>query len=1335
MSTAQRITSIRGILAGSSAALVMCLSPAPANASPADWPMWGYDASRAGATPVQLAEALHLHWVRELPEPRRAWPAQRDDLDKLEFDVSYTPVVLGERLFVGSMTNDSLTAYHLDTGEQLWRTYFDGPVRLAPAAWQDRVFAASDDGHLYCVDAATGRELWRYSPAPSEHRALGNQRVIHMWPARGGPVVFEDTVYFAAGVWPFQGTFIVALDARTGALVWENRGDGSDWQRQPHGGAFSFAGISPQGYLAATEDRLVVAGGRSTPALLDRATGDLIFTDVFGQGVGGYRVATDGTHFYNHGCQYRLSDGVRIGGRAHISNETLQRRARDLRRELDGDVFTELAAHGRLIVVTTKGTIYCFGPDTRQALTHRHAPDLPATRQDDAGQLAEALLQESGEHAGYALFMGVGNGDLLEQLALRSDLHLVGIDPDVQKIARLRRRFDAAGLYGTRISLLPGDPVTAAYPPYISSFIVVDPSVFAGDRDPQRIPVIFQRLRPYGGKAFIAITPEVSDTVRQDLEGSSLPGGRIGRGAGMLTVTREGPLPGAGQWTHQHANAANTVNSQDDVARTPLGILWYGGPTNEHVIPRHALGPRPQVAGGRVVVLGVETVSARDAYTGRELWVREFPGIGHAFTVMELEERWQRGDRVYMTNQPGASYIGSPYVSMPDSIYVRYQRQIHRLNPATGETIAVFRLPGEALPGEEVDWGHISVMDDLLITTSETHIFDDEKLGERNLNASSSQRIHVLDRFTGEERWSREAKIGFRHNAIVSASGRMFVIDGLSEDALKLFDRRGISPDAPSRVIAMEAKTGRVAWEADSHVFGTFLSYSAEHDILVEGGVRDGRSHLTDEPTDQMAARRGVDGELLWSRGGRYDGPVIIHGERVISARPGSTARSLRTGADLQYDHPLTGEKLGWDHGRTYGCGSANASNHLLLFRTGSAGYLDMQHNDGGTATLGGFKSGCTANMVAADGIVNAPDYTRTCTCSYQNQTSLGLIHMPDLDYWTFDRRLSRGRGPIRRLGINLGAPGNRPADDGTLWTAYPRGLMPSADIPVRIDTVQVKDTPVHIRSVQASQARETLPDSTLDGDSATQWSSRSNDEKLFREWIEFRLSAPIEIDRVGLLWVIPENTRFEIRTRLGQEEWQIMHEARGQSDGTDPETYRFDPVMADTVRIEIHDHQAEEKNSWSHIRQVRIGTLPFPDAYGYFLAKDFFRQPSLAVDAAQGLPWVAAWGIRGIRSMLVENLDGGNAPYTVTLHFSEPDAIGPGERRFDIHIQGQPVVRGFDVASTAGGTHRAITRTFPGVRLDDALALRFVPAEGTRYPPILSGVEIVREETQTAGR
>ncbi len=73
--------------------------------------------------------------------------------------------------------------------------------------------------------------------------------------------------------------------------------------------------------------------------------------------------------------------------------------------------------------------------------------------------------------------------------------------------------------------------------------------------------------------------------------------------------------------------------------------------------------------------------------------------------------------------------------------------------------------------------------------------------------------------------------------------------------------------------------------------------------------------------------------------------------------------------------------------------------------------------------------------------------------CSYQNQASLALIHMPEVAYWTFDYYASPSEPkPVRQVGINLGAPGNRYADNGTLWLEFPSVGGPSPDVPVRAE-------------------------------------------------------------------------------------------------------------------------------------------------------------------------------------------------------------------------------------------------------------------------------------------
>jgi hypothetical protein len=58
---------------------------------------------------------------------------------------------------------------------------------------------------------------------------------------------------------------------------------------------------------------------------------------------------------------------------------------------------------------------------------------------------------------------------------------------------------------------------------------------------------------------------------------------------------------------------------------------------------------------------------------------------------------------------------------------------------------------------------------------------------------------------------------------------------------------------------------------------------------------------------------------------------------------------------------------------------------------------------------------------------------------------------MPEVAYWTFDYYVSpREPKPVRQVGINLGAPGNRYADNGTLWLEFPSVGGPSPDVPVR---------------------------------------------------------------------------------------------------------------------------------------------------------------------------------------------------------------------------------------------------------------------------------------------
>jgi hypothetical protein len=76
---------------------------------------------------------------------------------------------------------------------------------------------------------------------------------------------------------------------------------------------------------------------------------------------------------------------------------------------------------------------------------------------------------------------------------------------------------------------------------------------------------------------------------------------------------------------------------------------------------------------------------------------------------------------------------------------------------------------------------------------------------------------------------------------------------------------------------------------------------------------------------------------------------------------------------------------------------------------------------------------------------------------------------------WTFNAFDWDGN-PVRRLGINLGAPGDRLADGGTLWLDWPSRGGPSPDVPVEVKGDKLDYFCYHASHVHAEPARGELP-------------------------------------------------------------------------------------------------------------------------------------------------------------------------------------------------------------------------------------------------------------------
>ncbi|KPL11331.1 hypothetical protein AMJ85_03850 [candidate division BRC1 bacterium SM23_51] len=1074
------------------------------NDLPPDWLTWRYDTNRTAASPYELPSTLDLQWVLELPTPAPAWPPTQT---KLQFDASYEPIVMGNKIIVPSMVHDSVTAYDTETGAEQWRFYADGPVRFAPVGSpghpvysdDDKVYFASDDGCLYCLNANDGSLLWKFQGVPSNRKILGNKRLISTWPARGGPVLRDGKVYFAASVWPFMGVFIYALDAETGQVVWANSGEGSRWMNQQHSGAVSFAGVAPQGHLVATEDILLVPGGRSVPGAFDRATGEFLYATLSSTSLdksqGGHAVAAMGNYFFcgpgEYPGMYRLSDGAAVQGIGatvltpdriydyHEEDEIL--RARDfpsltvrwsLSREarvcckagdrlyigsrgevtaiedlggssverwsetIVGAPTSILAADNKLFVVTAEGYLYCFGETGGGSLPSGGPDTITWPPQDGWTVTAQALLDETGVDEGYCLVLGVGTGRLMEELArLAPDLCVIGLDPTSTTVRTLRERWQGMGVPFERLSVLEGDicsdPPHGGFPPYLASLIVSEDLAAAGTAYGNAfVENVFYSLRPYGGLA--CFSSDLVALFEQGIAVAGLANANVRLSGGNTRVERVGALPDSADWTHQYVDAANSVVSKDKLVKAPLGVLWFGGSSHAPILPRHGHGPSEQVVGGRLFIEGPHIMRAMDVYTGRVLWEATLPGVGAHYN--------------YTDHEPGANHLGSNYASAEDGIYICLGTICPRLDPATGEGLSTFTLPNGAY------FSQVKIWDDLLIVAADPFSFmSPVNVGRDNWNETCSRDLVVMDRYSGDILWSRTADLAFHHNTIIVGDDALYCLDRLPPGKVDALSRRGLHPSdvgATFKLLAMDVRTSEVLWSKATDVFGTWLGYSEQYDVLLQGGRRS-RDMVTGEPSGRIIAYNATNGSVLWDESsGINNGPYLLHHDTIVMQGETSGAgRDLLTGAVRTRVHPMTGGSVSWDFSRTHGCNTAVACENLLTFRSGAAGYFDMR-NAGGTGNFGGFKSGCTSNLLPADGVLNAPDYTRTCTCSYQNQTSLAMVYMPEAEMWTWDP-VNAGSGPIRRVGINFGAPGDRVTDRGTLWLDYPSVGGSSPDIPV----------------------------------------------------------------------------------------------------------------------------------------------------------------------------------------------------------------------------------------------------------------------------------------------
>jgi hypothetical protein len=711
------------------------------------------------------------------------------------------------------------------------------------------------------------------------------------------------------------------------------------------------------------------------------------------------------------------------------------------------------------------------------------------------------IIRATGIDEGYGLVLGGKDVKLIEGLLAGSSLNLVVYEKDQNRVQYLREYFDKAGITAGRVSFLHFNSPYPLLPNYFSSLTMVTDPFYIGHGDKDVMAQLYETTRPYGGKIVLNFKRKKQELLMKSFGELDLPGLVANNEDGIAMISRTGSLPGASPWTHNNGNIANTVKSDDQLVRAPLGILWFGGNSNMDVLPRHGHGPGEQVIDGRLIIQGINSISARDVYTGRVLWKREFEQLMDDNWMVYYDETYDEENpldtKYNQVHLPGANARGTNYIATKEYVYLIEENRCNVIDIRNGDIVKVFETGDD----NTLELGYIGVYDDLLILGNNFAEFtgmENDSIRIKNpkftdYNLTASRELMVLDRFSGEKLWSIKANHGFIHNSVIAGDGMLFCLDKLPQYLETKLRRRGEEQPEGSRLLYLDARTGKVISEETEDIFGTWLGYSSEYKLLLQS-TRPSRDMLNGEEGKRMIAYNIDTKEKMWDKAIKYANPPIIHNDKIYTNGEGFW---LLTGDPLTETDPVTGEELKWSFKREYGCGFVAASEHLLTFRSASAGFVNLDAFEG-TGSLGGWKPGCSTNLIAADGVLNSPDYTRTCQCAYQNQTSLALINMPWMSYWTNSNYQWNGN-PIKQLGLNFNAPGDRSSDDNVLWFEYPYVSGAPPEIPVTINTTEItkirkepfsvisEKTPwvsasalCGIRSLEITLAKEqTVPEST----------------------------------------------------------------------------------------------------------------------------------------------------------------------------------------------------------------------------------------------------------------
>ncbi len=597
------------------------------------------------------------------------------------------------------------------------------------------------------------------------------------------------------------------------------------------------------------------------------------------------------------------------------------------------------------------------------------------------------VMSQSQLPKGHCLVYGAGQGRLAYELRTRSSFTVLGVESDPNKVDTGRAILDDADVYGDRITLHQGPLDHLPYRDYAGALVVSDTIIETG-HCPGSAAEMFRMVRPDGGLAILGQPPGCPHVLRRGaleewLEAAHLSYTIVEDSNGLWAHVHRGPLPGAGQWTHQWGDPANTACSGDTRITDNVKVLWYGEPGPRVLTDRHWRAAAPLYKSGRLVIPGDNQILCVDAYNGAHLWDLVVPDSSRIAILRDAGWLALDHEHVYVA-------VGS------DCLKIDFTR---------GQVLDTYHTPQSGK-----DWGYVAVDGDLLLGSVQTvgasrlagDYYDQGRAGNQisrldNQPTVVSQGLFCRDRHTGTLLWTYDHTKGQQGQPFVIANptitvggDALYFLESYATEAVNNSEARvtpaALCSGANEHLVKLNKKTGALVWRRRHDLPFTnivYLSYS--NDIVLASGCTTAANFWY-----HYRAYHAADGSLAWAKDwdsgmgssdqehGKQDKHPMIVGDSVY-LKFGSY--DLRTGSSIGFRFDTTN------------CADCSASaTHCLGRNAGNPTSYNLSGGGAGKVLSSALRPGCYISIIPAGGIVLLPAYSAGCTCGYTLQTSIAWL-------------------------------------------------------------------------------------------------------------------------------------------------------------------------------------------------------------------------------------------------------------------------------------------------------------------------------------------------------